>query len=299
MKIEDKYHKTEVQTDAKANSKDQKVGIQTEGKQCQRILLKFIFFAISYLFLPALPILWFWSTCYTCIVKSLRVQHWFLKILVFIMTSIFPSALFLGSFLSLAYLSAILLFTYTGLLLNFYFYGKIVTSIGSAGAVIASMNLYYKYCKLLRIILTKAQELDNAISEENENNSKNSKLILIHEGLPFISLDLYNHCVKRLLPVTEEVIKFLMLASFTILILIFSFSVTLSVESSVDLPAVIGQVLLPLFAAGLLPLIARIMTSNEEVLLKDEAQLQKLALILKNYKEPEENEEQNSLMLNA
>ena len=202
-------------------------------------------------------------------------------------------------FLSLAYLSAILLFTYTGLFLNFDFYGKIVTSIGSAGAVIASMNLYYKYCKLLRIILTKAQELDNAISDENENNPEDSKLILIYKGLPFISLDLYNHCVKRLLPVMEEVIKFLMLASCTILILLFSFGVTLSVESSVDLPAVIGQVLLPLFAAGLLPLIARIMTSNEEALLKDEAQLQKLELVLKNYKEPEEKGEQNSLMLNA
>ena len=222
--------------------------------------------------------------------KSFHDPHVSLHIVVIIITFFFRQPFFGGSFLSLGWLSEMLLYTYTGILLNFDFYGKIVTSVGSAGAVyIASMNPYRKYCELLEMIIRKGKEIDAThISDDNDYNV----IAFSCEGMPLVSLNLFNHCAAKLQPVKSEMFKFITLTVCTSLILMFSFSVTQSIESSIELPEVIGEVLLPLFAAGILPLINRIMTSDEEQSLKYEAKLQKLEFVLKTYQKMKRQKEE-------
>ena len=221
------------------------------------------------------------------------------------------------SFISFAlfYIGEIIVYTFIGLLLNYDYFGaeKYAFVVAGIGSFIGSVNFYGKYCKLHRLLIENACELEEkSKSRENINmmpvspivptqtfNANDCAGVSQHEGsetdisvgkyvtyiddAPHIPTHLFESYCKQHQPIIKEVMKILILIAFITFVSLFAFSAVKSIQNDVQLPAVVGNFLVPVFSLGIIPFLNNVSTSKEEEKCKEKAKCHKIVKFLKEY----------------
>ena len=225
-----------------------------------------------------------------------------------ILTPVFTPATSFNIAFFLLFLGELILYTFTGLLLNYDQYGgeKYAYAVAGIGTFIGSINFYGKYCSLHRTVLEVACELDAENSgttdaysrvdsrapkgndgtpqeDQNHGGHPGKKYVTYINGIPHISLDLFKACCKRFQPVLAEVINLSVLMMCIILVVLFAMSTLNTIQEEVELPAVLSNFLVPLFSIGIIPFLKSITTSTEEEKCKDKAKLLNIKQFLMEY----------------